>query len=45
MADELRESVPDPEPFVALRDAAGMSPRSLDAAQRGLPNTPPRRPT
>jgi len=39
MPYEIRESVPDPETFVALRDAAGMSPRSLAAARRGLPNT------
>ncbi|WP_123536131.1 GNAT family N-acetyltransferase [Halosimplex salinum] len=39
MEYELRESVPDPETFVALRDAADMSPRSLEAARRGLPNT------
>ncbi|UVE50313.1 GNAT family N-acetyltransferase [Haloferax larsenii] len=30
---------PDPETYVALRDAADMAPRSLDAAKRGLPNT------
>mgnify|MGYP000238814769 CR=1 FL=1 len=39
MAYELRESVPNPETFVALREAAGMSPRSLEAARCGLPNT------
>jgi len=39
MAYELRESVPDPETFVALREAADMSSRSLSAARRGLPNT------
>lgn len=30
---------PDPETYVFLRDAAGMAPRSLAAAKRGLPNT------
>lgn len=39
MPYELRESVPEPETFVALRDAAGMAPRSLEAARRGLRNT------
>lgn len=39
MSYELRESVPDPETFVALREAAGMAPRSLEAARRGLGNT------
>jgi ribosomal protein S18 acetylase RimI-like enzyme len=39
MAYELRESVPDPETFVALREAADMSSRSLSAVRRGLPNT------
>lgn len=36
---ELVRSVPDPETFCALREAAGLSPRSLDGARRGLPNT------
>lgn len=36
---ELREEVPDPQTFVALREAAGMAPRSLTAARRGLPNS------
>lgn len=39
MPYEIREEVPDPETFVALRDAAGMASRSLEAAERGLPNT------
>lgn len=39
MPYEIREEVPDPESFVALRDAAGMAPRSMEAAERGLPNT------
>jgi ribosomal protein S18 acetylase RimI-like enzyme len=36
---ELVRSVPDAETFCALREAAGMSPRSVDGARRGLPNT------
>ncbi|SFR54642.1 GNAT family N-acetyltransferase [Halogeometricum limi] len=36
---ELVRDVPDAETFCALREAAGMSPRSLDGARRGLPNT------
>ena len=39
MSYELRESVPDAETFVSLREAADMAPRSLEAARRGLPNT------
>jgi len=39
MSYELRESVPDPERFVALRESADMPPRTLDAARRGLENT------
>ncbi|KAB1193728.1 GNAT family N-acetyltransferase [Haloferax sp. MBLA0076] len=35
----LRPSFPDPETYVTLREAAGMAPRSLAAAKRGLPNT------
>lgn len=35
----LVETVPTPETFVRLRAAAGMSERSLEAAERGLPNT------
>jgi len=30
---------PAPEAYVSLRDAAGMAPRSLAAAERGVPNT------
>lgn len=33
------EKLPNPESFVALREAAGMAPRSLEAAERGLPNS------
>lgn len=39
MPYEIRDGVPDAETFVALRDAAGMAHRSLEAAERGLPNT------
>lgn len=39
MSYELRETTPDPERFVALREAADMSSRSVDAARRGLANT------
>jgi len=39
MPYELRETVPDPETFVALREAADMTPRSLEAARRGLDGT------
>lgn len=35
----LRDGVPSPEEFVQVREAAGLSRRSLDAAERGLPNT------
>lgn len=33
------EGVPSAEDYVALRAAAGLGPRSLDAARRGLPRT------
>jgi ribosomal protein S18 acetylase RimI-like enzyme len=36
---DLHETLPTPAEYVALREAAGMAPRSLDAAERGLPNT------
>ncbi len=36
---ELRESVPTPESFVALREAAEMGTRSVEAATQALPNT------
>ena len=35
----LREGVPSVDDFVRLRAAAGMGPRSHEAAERGLPNT------
>lgn len=35
----LREALPAPEEYVALRLAAGLSERSLDAARLGLPGT------
>ena len=36
---ELLERFPDAEDYVRLRSAAGMSPKTLAAAHRGLPNT------
>ncbi|WP_049924173.1 GNAT family N-acetyltransferase [Halopiger djelfimassiliensis] len=35
----VREELPDPETFAALREAAGMPPRSLEGIERGLPNS------
>ncbi|MFC4356868.1 GNAT family N-acetyltransferase [Halobium salinum] len=35
----LHESVPAPEEYMALREAAGMPARSLEGARAGLPNT------
>ncbi|MWV41843.1 GNAT family N-acetyltransferase [Natrialba sp. INN-245] len=35
----VREELPDPETFLALREAAGMPPRSLEGVERGLPNS------
>ncbi|MFP8955566.1 GNAT family N-acetyltransferase [Natrialbaceae archaeon A-CW3] len=35
----LESTAPSPEAFLALRDAAGMAPRSLEAVERGLPNS------
>jgi GNAT superfamily N-acetyltransferase len=35
----LVERFPDADAYCALRAAAGMSPKTLDAARRGLPNT------
>lgn len=35
----LRDDLPDPETFAHLREVAGMSPRSLEAIERGLPNS------
>lgn len=39
MEYELRETLPTPETFVSLRKAAGMAPRSHEAAERGLAGT------
>ncbi|SFL08278.1 Acetyltransferase (GNAT) family protein [Halogranum rubrum] len=39
MSYELRETPPTPEEFVGLRAAAEMMSRTLDAAERGLPNS------
>ncbi|MCO8266656.1 GNAT family N-acetyltransferase [Haloferax sp. AB510] len=41
MTDHYRlvPEFPDPETYVSLRDAAGMPPRTLAAAERGVPNT------
>lgn len=36
---ELVERFPDAEDYVRLRSAAGMHPKTLEAARRGLPNT------
>lgn len=36
---ELRKTTPPVDAFVRLRSAAGMSERSREAAERGLPNT------
>ena len=36
---ELVERFPDAETYCAMRVAAGLSPKTLDAARRGLPNT------
>lgn len=35
----IREDLPDPETFAALREAAGMPPRSREGIERGLPNS------
>ncbi|AXR76401.1 GNAT family N-acetyltransferase [Natrarchaeobaculum sulfurireducens] len=35
----IREQLPEPETFAGLRDAAGMSPRSLEGIERGLSNS------
>ncbi len=35
----LVERFPDAEDYVRLRSAAGMDPKTLEAARRGLPNT------
>lgn len=36
---ELVERFPEPADYCRLRSAAGMSPKTLEAARRGLPNT------
>ena len=38
-AVELVESFPEAEDYVRLRSAAGMDPKTLEAARLGLPNT------
>ncbi|ELY98022.1 GNAT family N-acetyltransferase [Natrialba asiatica] len=38
-AYSIREAVPDPETFVALREAAGLPSRSREGIERGLPNS------
>lgn len=35
----ILEELPDPETFAALREAAGMAPRSREGLERGLPNS------
>lgn len=35
----IREDLPDPETFAALREAAGMTSRSRQGLERGLPNS------
>lgn len=35
----VREELPDPETFAALREAADMTPRSRAGLERGLPNS------
>lgn len=39
MSYRFREEPPTPEEYVALREAAGMKPRTEAAARRGLPNS------
>lgn len=39
MSYRFEEELPSAEEYVALRAAAGMGPRTVDAARRGLPNT------
>ncbi|MFC4408797.1 GNAT family N-acetyltransferase [Haloarchaeobius iranensis] len=36
---DLREGPPSPERFVELRDTAGMSHRTIEAAREGVPNS------
>lgn len=35
----IREELPDPETFAALRAATGLPPRSPEGVERGLPNS------
>ncbi|WP_435155203.1 GNAT family N-acetyltransferase [Haladaptatus sp. DFWS20] len=39
MSYEVRDELPTVEEFIALREAANMSSRSVDAVEQGLPNT------
>ena len=39
MSYEIRDELPTPEEFIALRDAADMAPRSVEGVERGLPNS------
>ncbi len=39
MSYEVRDELPTADEFVALRDAADMSARSMEAVEQGLPNT------
>jgi GNAT superfamily N-acetyltransferase len=39
MSYELCRTLSEPDEFVALREAAGMTPRTREAAERGLPNS------
>lgn len=39
MSYEVRDELPTPEEFVALRDAADMASRSMEGVERGLPNS------
>ncbi|GAA0226911.1 GNAT family N-acetyltransferase [Haladaptatus pallidirubidus] len=39
MTYEVRDELPTVEEFIALREAADMAPRSMEAVERGLPNS------
>ncbi|QCJ47754.1 GNAT family N-acetyltransferase [Haloprofundus sp. MHR1] len=39
MQYEVRATLPTVKAYLSLREAAGMSPRSREGAERGLPNT------
>ncbi len=39
MEYEFANALPTPDEYVTLRQRAGMSPRTVEAAERGLPNT------